>query len=159
DAGVAAVVKGPKEIVPVAGGKSFDDPAYAIFTSGSSGVPKPVLIGREALAARGEWMGPAYDLGPGGRGGRLAGLGLRTHAEEIWPALCAGATVVMLPDGPQSLPEVLAAEPGITVLDLPTAYWRSLLEMIDDLAWPPGLRLVILGGEQVDSASIALWRR
>ncbi|HZM75593.1 MAG TPA: condensation domain-containing protein [Candidatus Limnocylindrales bacterium] len=159
DASVAAVVKGPKDIVAVAGGQCFDDPAYAIFTSGSSGVPKPVLVGQEALAARVAWMVPAYELRPGDRVVQFAALGFDTHAEEIWPALCAGATVVMLPDGPQSLPEVLAADPGITVLDLPTAYWRSLLEMVDEIAWPPALRLVILGGEQVDPVAIALWRK
>ena len=99
-----------------------------------------------------------YELRPGDRVVQFAATGFDTHAEEIWPTLCAGATVVMLPDGPHSLPEVLAADPGITVLDLPTAYWASLLPMLDDIAWPPALRLVILGGEQVDASAIATWQ-
>ena len=33
---------------------------------------------------------------------------------EVHRALAAGATLVLLPDGPQSLPELLAADPAIT---------------------------------------------
>ncbi len=156
-AGVAAIVDG--EIVAAQGPHTtVEDPAYVVFTSGSTGAPKPVLVGREALAARVAWMVGDYALGPGDRVVQFAAAGFDTHAEEIWPALVAGATVVMLPDGPHSLPEVLAADPGITVLDLPTAYWASLLPMLDDIAWPPALRLVILGGEEVGAESIATWR-
>src|SRR5690606_15923019 len=68
----------------------------------------------------------------------------------------SGGTLVLLPDGPQSLPEVLAAHPEITVLDLPTAYWQELLDVVP--GWPAALRLVILGGEQVDAAAVARWR-
>src|SRR5690606_32921773 len=48
------------------------------------------------------------------------------------------------------------AHPEITVLDLPTAYWQELLDVVP--GWPAALRLVILGGEQVDAAAVARWR-
>lgn len=47
---------------------------------------------------------------------------------------------------------------GVTVLDLPTAYWHHLVDQIESIAWPPGLRLVILGGEQVHEAAVTRWR-
>ncbi|NUR87031.1 MAG: non-ribosomal peptide synthetase, partial [Nonomuraea sp.] len=47
---------------------------------------------------------------------------------------------------------------GVTVLDLPTAYWHHLVDEIDRIAWPAGLRLVILGGEQVHEAAVTRWR-
>ncbi|GAA1971994.1 condensation domain-containing protein [Catenulispora subtropica] len=132
------------------------DPAFVVFTSGSTGVPKPVLIGRAAVAERVAWMVGAYRLTGDDRVVQFADLGFDAHAEEIWPALAVGAPLVLLPEGPRSLPEVLAADPEITVLDLPTAYWHALLDL--EPAWPRALRLVVLGGEQVDAAAIGRWR-
>ena len=132
------------------------DPAYVVVTSGSTGTPKPVLVGRRALAARVAWMIEAYRLTAADRVVQFADLGFDTHAEEIWPALAAGAALVLVPAGPRALPELLAADPAITVLDLPTSYWRALLEL--GPAWPAALRLVILGGERVDAASVGRWR-
>jgi amino acid adenylation domain-containing protein len=131
--------------------------AYVLHTSGSTGRPKAVLISQRALAARVSWMVRAYELGPADRVVQFASAAFDTHAEEIWPALASGATVVLLPDGAQSLPEVLANDSDITVLDLPTAYWHSLLESGDAIAWPRRLRLVIIGGEQAGESAVQAW--
>lgn len=155
-AAVAAVVT-PGGVTPGAATPTrVDEPAYVLFTSGSTGAPKPVLVGRAALAARTGWMAEAYQLTRDDRVVQFAETSFDTHAEEIWPTLASGGTLVLLPEGPQSLPELLAADPEITVLDLPTAYWQELLEVVP--AWPAALRLVILGGEQVDAAAVARWR-
>ncbi|WP_328475561.1 condensation domain-containing protein [Actinoplanes sp. NBC_00393] len=155
-AGVAAVITTGGIEPGSSGPSSAAEPAYVLFTSGSTGTPKPVLVGRAALGARVSWMAGAYQLTRADRVVQFAETSFDTHAEEIWPALASGGTLVLLPDGPQSLPEVLAADPAITVLDLPTAYWQALLDLAP--AWPPALRLVILGGEQVDAAAVARWR-
>ncbi|MEV7969497.1 amino acid adenylation domain-containing protein [Sphaerisporangium sp. NPDC088356] len=132
--------------------------AYVIYTSGSTGAPKGVVVEHAGLAERVRWMAADYGLGPGDRVVQFASLSFDTHAEEIYPALAAGATVVMLPDGGASLPDHLAASAGVTVLDLPTAYWHRLVDMIDEIRWPAALRLVILGGEQVHAGAVARWR-
>ncbi|MEV0457426.1 condensation domain-containing protein [Catellatospora methionotrophica] len=155
-AGLAAVLTpsgvGPGASVPAAA----PDSAYVLFTSGSTGTPKAVLVGRQALDDRTAWMADAYALTAADRVVQFAGIGFDTHAEEVWPILATGGTLVLLPDGPQSLPELVAADPAITVLDLPTAYWQALLDVVP--AWSAALRLVILGGEQVDATAVATWR-
>ncbi len=110
------------------------------------------------LAARVRWMVDAYELAPDDRIVQFASLSFDAHAEEIFPALVAGARVVLLPDGGASLPDFLAASPDVTVLDLPTAYWHQLVDLIDEIAWPNALRLVILGGQQVSGAAVDRWR-
>jgi amino acid adenylation domain-containing protein len=155
-AAVAAVITADGVTPGSATPTSAGDPAYVLFTSGSTGTPKPVLVGRGALDERLAWMADAYRLTPTDRIVQFAEVSFDTHAEEIWPALAGGATLVLLSDGPQSLPELLAADPAITVLDLPTAYWQALLDVVPH--WPDALRLVILGGEQVDAAAVARWR-
>ena len=44
------------------------------------------------------------------------------------------------------------------MLDLPTAYWHQLVDLIDEIAWPDALRLVILGGQQASGAAVDRWR-
>ncbi|GGT09622.1 hypothetical protein GCM10010222_59470 [Streptomyces tanashiensis] len=136
--------------------------AYVLYTSGSTGAPKGVAVEHAALAERVRWMaGPeGYRLGPGDRIVQFASLGFDTHAEEIWPALTAGACVVLLPGGGRTLPDLLrgAAGRSVTVLDLPTAYWQELVALGDQAPWPPALRLVILGGSEARAATLAQWR-
>ncbi|GGP09341.1 hypothetical protein GCM10012278_44650 [Nonomuraea glycinis] len=138
----------------------FDDPAYVIYTSGSTGVPKGVLVEHGSLAGRVRWMREAYDLRPDDRVVQFASLSFDAHAEELYPALTAGAAVHLLPGGALSLPAALRDPAGreVTVLDLPTAYWHRLTESFDDVSWPEGLRLVILGGEQVHATAVGRWR-
>ncbi|MET7333129.1 amino acid adenylation domain-containing protein [Nonomuraea sp. NPDC005650] len=132
--------------------------AYVIYTSGSTGTPKGVAVEHAGLAERVRWMRSAYGLRPGDRVVQLASLSFDTHAEEIFPALAAGATVELLPGGGATLPDLLARRPEVTVLDLPTAYFHHLVDLIDEIAWPERLRLVILGGEQVRAEAVARWR-
>lgn len=108
--------------------------AYVIYTSGSTGTPKGVEVTREGLAARVAWMRDAYGLGPGDRVLQFASPSFDTHAEEIYPALAAGATLVLAPDEP--LPDFLRTTQGasLTVIDLPTSYWRELVTA--KTAWP-----------------------
>ncbi|MFD8533553.1 amino acid adenylation domain-containing protein [Streptosporangium canum] len=134
--------------------------AYVITTSGSTGVPKGVLVEHGAVAARVRWMRADYGLTPADHVVQFASLSFDAHVEEVFPTLAAGATLVLLPDGAATLPDLLASPPGgrVTVLDLPTAYWHSLVEELEEIAWPPSLRLVILGGEQVSAAAVERWR-
>ena len=136
------------------------DPAYLIYTSGSTGQAKGVLVEHGALAGRVRWMREEYGLRPGERIAAFASLSFDTHAEELYPALTAGASVLLLPDGAITLPDVLRGQAGqeVTVLDLPTAYWHQLTQALDDVAWPQALRLVIIGGEQAHAATVARWR-
>ncbi|MEU8833396.1 amino acid adenylation domain-containing protein [Streptomyces sp900116325] len=134
------------------------DAAYVIYTSGSTGAPKGVVVEHGGLAARVRWMRDAYGLSPADRVVQFASLSFDTHAEEIYPALVAGAAVVLLPGGGTRLPELLSQRRDITLLDLPTAYFHQLVDMVDDVPWPDGLRLVVIGGEQVRAAAVARWR-
>jgi amino acid adenylation domain-containing protein len=135
-------------------------PAYVIYTSGSTGQPKGVLVEHGALASRVHWMREAYGLAPADRVAQFASLSFDAHAEELYPALASGASVLLLPDGAATLPDELRRPAGraVTVLDLPTAYWHRLTEALGDVTWPEPLRLVIIGGEQAHAAAVARWR-
>jgi amino acid adenylation domain-containing protein len=147
------------------GVRSSVDPqnaAYVIYTSGSTGWPKGVVVEHRSLAAYTRDAIAAYEIGPRDRALQLASLGFDTSAEEIWPALAAGATLV-LRDAEMiaSVPRFVFAldELGITLLNLPTAWWHDLADGLDGAPLPKTLRRVVIGGEKARSPALSGWRR
>ncbi len=137
--------------------------AYVIYTSGSTGRPKGVLVSHAALVSYVESAGEDFRVGAGDRVLQFASMGFDTSAEEIYPCLVRGATLVLRDDAMAGAAEVFLREVerlGLTVLDLPTAYWHELVDGMaqQDLDWPAGARLVILGGEQVRADRLDVWR-
>ena len=163
-AGIEAVLPVPEvatartELDPRLPGTDPDLVAYVIFTSGSSGAPKGVVVQHSAVAARVAWMREGYGITGDDRVLHAAALGFDTHVEEIYPTLASGATLVLSDDARVPVPDFLVTELGrtVTVLDLPTPYWHELVALQHPV-WPPPLRLLILGADQVRGQALARW--
>ncbi len=139
------------------------DAAYVIYTSGSTGKPKGTVVEQRSLLNFIQAAAEAYGIVETDRVLQFSSLSFDTSAEEIFPALTTGATVVLRTDSMiSSTVHFLKAcgEFGITVLDLPTAYWHELADdlVADNLALPQCIRLVILGGEKALAERLAAWR-
>ena len=135
-----------------------------IYTSGSTGNPKGVMIEHGSLAAFAETAVAEYAIGPADRVLQFGSLSFDLSAEEIYPALIRGATVVLRPDDMiNSARDFLRAcdESRLTVLDLPTAYWHELTDALgeENLSLPANLRLVIIGGERASLDRVCHWQR
>ncbi|WP_339530513.1 MULTISPECIES: non-ribosomal peptide synthase/polyketide synthase [unclassified Pseudomonas] len=137
--------------------------AYVIYTSGSTGKPKGVAISHAALS---EFAGIAAEysrLVADDRVLQFATLNFDGFVEQLYPALTLGATVVLrgpqLWDGADLYRQII--DQGITLADLPTAYWKLFLQ--DCLAAGPrpygALRQVHIGGEAMPLDGPVLWRR
>jgi amino acid adenylation domain-containing protein len=137
----------------------LDAAAYAIYTSGSTGQPKAAVITHGALAVRVRWMRDNYRITPADRVLQFSSASFDAFGEELYPCLSSGAALVVPPCSRAELPDFLATPVGqaVTVLDLPTSYWHELVADLDSISWPPGLRLLILGGEQIRLDSLARW--
>ena len=136
---------------------------YVIYTSGSTGRPKGVEITHRALTNFVASACALFALAPGDRVLQFASVSFDTAAEEIYASLMCGARLVLRTDGMlESVSSFLqrCADWGVTVLDLPTAYWHELAEQMvrESLALPGGLRLVIIGGERAVPERLAQWR-
>ena len=136
--------------------------AYVIYTSGSTGRPKGVQVEHHSVVNFVRAAVAHYRLTPADRVLQFASMGFDTSVEEIFPTLTAGATLVirdedMLGSARSFLGR--CAQSRITVLDLPTAYWHTLVTQLRCGAaslWPE-LRMVIIGGEAADSSALADW--
>ncbi|MFF7581165.1 amino acid adenylation domain-containing protein [Streptomyces sp. NPDC008061] len=140
-----------------------EDPAYVIFTSGSTGRPKGVILPRRALTHFCRAARERYGFSPADRMLQFASLSFDASVEEIFPPLTAGATVVVRDDDMISRPDVFldrCAGLGITVLDLPTAYWHELVGALErgEAALPATVHTVIIGGEAVHAEAVARWQ-
>lgn len=68
--------------------------AYVMFTSGSTGAPKGVMVGRAGLEGFIDWAVGRLPLGPGARMSQFPNLGFDMSALDIFASLSSGATLV-----------------------------------------------------------------
>jgi amino acid adenylation domain-containing protein len=166
--GERAAARTPGPIAPVESppAESQGDPrdvAFLLYTSGSTGLPKGVLLEHRGLVNHALASIPRFDLKPGERVLQFASPSFDISLEEIFCTLLSGATLVIrdaaMPLGGPELVEWLTRA-RVSVMDLPTAFWHEWVRDLDELglAPPPSLRLVIVGGEQASAAALARWR-
>ncbi|WP_437715401.1 amino acid adenylation domain-containing protein [Sorangium sp. So ce448] len=140
-----------------------DNVAYALFTSGSTGRPKCVEVPHRALANHVHAILDRYGVGPGDGVLHFASLAFDVAAEEIFPTLASGATLVLRPDAPaEAVADLLAfvERNQVSVVNLPASYWHEWVDELPTLSrpLPPSVRLVIAGSEAVSASRLARWR-
>jgi amino acid adenylation domain-containing protein len=136
--------------------------AYVIYTSGSTGKPKGVMIEHRALVSYIKTASVEYAIEAGDRVLQFASLSFDVAAEEIFVSLTQGATLVLRNDSMLSSVSVFLQqchELGLTVLDLPTAFWHQITtELSQGLKLAESLRLVIIGGEAALPDRLLMWQ-
>ncbi|HEX8095186.1 amino acid adenylation domain-containing protein [Jatrophihabitans sp.] len=181
DAGLAVVITGSAEFPELAGvrllhpdalqaedwpatapvsSEAADDAAYVIYTSGSTGRPKGVVVSHRNVlsllaATRDEY--------------RFAGSDVWTlfHSSafdfsvwEIWGCLSTGGRLVVVPHwtsrDPRQFAELLHTE-QVSVLNQTPSAFSQLSEVDRQRRLPDSLRLVIFGGEPLDTRPLLSW--
>ena len=130
--------------------------AYVIYTSGSAGQPKGVEIRHGNLAHLVRWHLEAFNVTNQDRASHLAGLGFDAAVWEIWPHLCAGATLCLVDENIRSSPQLLQewlVRERITISFVPTV----LAEVMMEMEWPhtTSLRFLLTGGDTLQHGPTA----
>ncbi len=139
---------------------SSSNAAYILHTSGSTGSAKGVTVSHDAFARHIVSISEVYQLTEDDRVLQFSNLTFDPSLEQMFSAWYAGAMVVARGNELWA-PETLwgnVDQHGLTVINLPPAYFQHCggkVENDEDLS---SLRLMILGGDVFPSESVAAWR-
>ena len=137
---------------------------YLIYTSGSTGAPKGSMITHRALVNHALQMVGLYDLQPGRRMLQFFPLSFDASAEDIFPSLLSGATLVCPSDFFDYSPSGLLAfcrRFEVTTIHLPVTLWHQLADEVSnrDCSLPPQVQMLSVGGESPSASKLANWNR
>jgi len=130
------------------------DALYVIFTSGTTGLPKGVLVEHHSLASLVHWHNQRFEMHEDSRTTLMAGVGFDVSQWEIWSTLAAGACLHLLEEdtrlNPGALLETFARQ-RITHAFVPTVMIPELVSLPQpaDLA----LRYLFTAGEKLGPVS------
>ena len=143
--------------LPPAGQPRPVDPAYLIYTSGTAGRPKAVLVEHGSLASTLAAVQETFGFRPGDRMPCIAAFSFDIFLLELLGPLLAGGTCLPLPLRPTLDLERLLAELGAaTHLHAVPAVMRQVLEMARRRGTAaPRLRALFTGGDAVPADLLA----
>ncbi|EAY26669.1 non-ribosomal peptide synthetase [Microscilla marina] len=135
-----------------------DGLAYMIYTSGSTGKPKGVMVTHQGVINHSFSTIRQFGFTPEDRLLQFASISFDVFAEDVFPTLIAGATLVMMEDekfiDPMYVKQTMQLH-KVTLVNFPTAYWHTLSSMsFQDTT----LRTVLIGGEQAEMEHYKQWR-
>jgi D-alanine--poly(phosphoribitol) ligase subunit 1 len=103
----------------------YSEIAYVVFTSGSSGHPKGVKIGRTGFSQFVTNARPYFNLTPGERWGQFSNLGYDLAIMDVFLALTQGGTLVPLASPAERL------MPATAIKTRSIAIWQSVPSVVE----------------------------
>jgi amino acid adenylation domain-containing protein len=139
---------------PLEPAQSQDDLAYVLFTSGSTGEPRGVMVEHRGPLNTAHFFNERFGVGANDRALALSALNFDLSVYDVF-GMCAAGGAMVMPDAervkdPAHWAELMAQH-RVTVWNSVPTLMRMMVEYLstEPDKVPPGLRLVILSGDWI----------
>src|SRR5579862_258869 len=141
---------GPREGAELTPDASPGEVAYTVFTTGSTGEPKGVLVGHRALVNYLSWAKELTAFEPEDATPCFASLGFDHAVTCLWLPLMVGGAVQLVPDSWDPRPWIAPRERPFAFVKITPSHVR-LFERIARPDYRAITRTVMFGGERLDA--------
>lgn len=138
------------------------DPAYALFTSGSTGVPKGTVVSHRSVLSYATWVCETFAINEHTVFGNQTPFYFSMSVLDIYATLYSGATLCIVPKMYFSFPAKLMQY--LNEVKVNTIYWvPSALCIVADLKvldvlLPKYLEKILFAGEVMPMKQLNIWR-
>ncbi|MBN1069065.1 D-alanine--poly(phosphoribitol) ligase [Clostridium botulinum] len=139
------------------------DPLYVLFTSGSTGIPKGVIVCHRSVIDYADWVTKTFELNENTVFGNQTPFYFSMSVLDIFSTIYSGATLHIIPKMLFSFPVKLLE--FLNEKEINTIYWvPSALSIVANLGALdavelPKLKKVLFAGETMPTKQLNVWRR